>query len=155
MLKASEVSVTAHQEFTWVAKALKHPESPSSTELYGLTQCRIRNGEPNAKQLLMSFYNHSQTAMSRQSPTRGIQHRYFVYTGVELFLTSTGYVGVGPLDTRVGDEVCVFIGGNAAYLVRLEENKLHSLIGEAYVHGVMYGELLKGDFEQRKLYTLR
>ncbi|KAJ4309942.1 hypothetical protein N0V84_011234 [Fusarium piperis] len=71
------------------------------------------------------------------------------------FLTSTGYVGVGPLNTRVGDEVCVFIGGNAAYLVRPEENELHSLVGEAYVHGVMYGELLKGGFEQRKLYTLR
>ncbi|KAJ4169008.1 hypothetical protein NW754_010940 [Fusarium falciforme] len=71
------------------------------------------------------------------------------------FLTSTGYVGVGPLDTRVGDEVCVFIGGNAAYLVRPEENELHSLVGEAYVHGVMYGELLKGGFEQKKLYTLR
>ncbi|RSL57745.1 hypothetical protein CEP54_008113 [Fusarium duplospermum] len=71
------------------------------------------------------------------------------------FLTSTGYVGVGPLDTRVGDEVCVFIGGNAAYLVRPEENEFHSLGGEAYVHGVMYGELLKGGFEQRKLYTLR
>ncbi|KAJ4211498.1 hypothetical protein NW759_012410 [Fusarium solani] len=71
------------------------------------------------------------------------------------FLTSTGYVGVGPLDTRVGDEVCVFIGGNATYLVRAEENDLHSLVGEAYVHGVMYGELLKGGFEQRKLYTLR
>ncbi|KAI8716377.1 HET domain-containing protein [Fusarium sp. LHS14.1] len=75
--------------------------------------------------------------------------------GRRAFLTSTGYVGVGPLDTRVGDEVCVFIGGNAAYLVRPEENELYSLIGEAYVHGVMYGELLKGDFEQRKLYTLR
>jgi hypothetical protein len=71
------------------------------------------------------------------------------------FLTSTGYVGVGPLDTRVGDEVCVFIGGNAMYLVRAEENDLHSLVGEAYVHGVMYGELLKGGFERRKLYTLR
>lgn len=71
------------------------------------------------------------------------------------FLTSTGYVGVGPLDTRVGDEVCVFIGGNAAYLVRPEENELYSLVGEAYVHGVMYGELLKGGFEQRKHYTLR
>lgn len=71
------------------------------------------------------------------------------------FLTSTGYVGVGPLDTRVGDEVCVFIGGNAAYLVRPEKNELYSLVGEAYVHGVMYGELLKGGFEQRKLYTLR
>ncbi|RMJ08797.1 hypothetical protein CDV36_011592 [Fusarium kuroshium] len=71
------------------------------------------------------------------------------------FLTSTGYVGVGSLDTRVGDEVCVFIGGNVAYLVRPEENELHSLVGEAYVHGVMYGELLKGGFEQRKAYTLR
>ncbi|KAL6353859.1 hypothetical protein LRP88_12854 [Fusarium phalaenopsidis] len=71
------------------------------------------------------------------------------------FLTSTGYVGVGPLDTRVGDEVCVIIGGNATYIVRAEENDLHSLVGEAYVHGVMYGELLKGGFEQRKLYTLR
>ncbi|KAM0437811.1 hypothetical protein ACHAPT_002176 [Fusarium lateritium] len=71
------------------------------------------------------------------------------------FITSTGFVGVGPLDTRVGDEVCVFLGGNSAYLVRPEEKGLHSLVGEAYVHGVMYGELLKGGFEQRKQYTLR
>lgn len=67
------------------------------------------------------------------------------------FEASGGWVSIPTFPS----EVCVFIGGNAAYVVRPEENELHSLVGEAYVHGVMYGELLKGGFEQRKLYTIR
>ncbi|KAJ3548135.1 hypothetical protein NM208_g1161 [Fusarium decemcellulare] len=71
------------------------------------------------------------------------------------FLTSTGFVGVGPLDVQAGDEISVFLGGKTAYLVRPRDDDTYSLIGEAYVHGVMYGELLKGGFEERKVYSLR
>ncbi|PKS06155.1 hypothetical protein jhhlp_007472 [Lomentospora prolificans] len=70
------------------------------------------------------------------------------------FLTSSGYVGVGPLHAQVGDEVCVFLGGKTAYLVRSREGGFHSLVGEAYVHGIMYGELVKGGDYQTKIYRL-
>ncbi|KAF5601394.1 heterokaryon incompatibility protein [Fusarium pseudoanthophilum] len=61
-----------------------------------------------------------------------------------VFMTSTGFVGVGPLDMQPGDEVCVLLGGKVPYLMRPQGNKSYTLVGEAYVHGIMHGELFKG-----------
>ncbi|KAH7234846.1 heterokaryon incompatibility protein-domain-containing protein [Fusarium redolens] len=60
------------------------------------------------------------------------------------FLTSTGFVGVGPLVMQPGDEVCILLGGKIPYLLRPQSDETYTLVGEAYVHGVMHGELFKG-----------
>jgi hypothetical protein len=61
------------------------------------------------------------------------------------FITSSGWVGLCPSHLAAGDEVCIFFGGKTPYVVRPEEDNTYSLIGEAYVHGIMYGEFLKGN----------
>jgi hypothetical protein len=61
-----------------------------------------------------------------------------------VFMTSTGFVGVGPLDMQPGDEVCILLGGKVPYLLRPQGNESYTLVGEAYVHGIMHGELFKG-----------
>ncbi|KAF5968835.1 heterokaryon incompatibility protein [Fusarium bulbicola] len=60
------------------------------------------------------------------------------------FMTSTGFVGVGPLDMQPGDEVCILLGGKVTYLLRAQGGESYTLVGEAYVHGIMHGELFKG-----------
>jgi hypothetical protein len=55
------------------------------------------------------------------------------------FVTDRGYIGVGPDETSVGDQVCVFAGGRVPFLLQ-EKYTTHCLIGECYVHGIMYGE---------------
>jgi heterokaryon incompatibility protein (HET) len=55
------------------------------------------------------------------------------------FVTQRGYIGVGPATTKVNDQICVFPGAVVPFV--LEKNQsTYSLIGECYVHGIMYGE---------------
>jgi hypothetical protein len=61
------------------------------------------------------------------------------------FITRSGYIGIGPAQTRDGDQVWVFNGGNVPFVMRkLEAEKMEclqlTLTGDAYVHGIMDGE---------------
>jgi hypothetical protein len=55
------------------------------------------------------------------------------------FVTDRGYIGAGPDETSMGDQVCVFTGGRVPFLLQ-EKYARHCHIGECYVHGIMYGE---------------
>ncbi|KAF2488650.1 HET-domain-containing protein [Lophium mytilinum] len=61
------------------------------------------------------------------------------------FITENGYVGVGPKDLKSGDEAVVVLGAAVPYVLRMERNGRRVLLGDAYVHGVMDGEILEGD----------
>lgn len=62
------------------------------------------------------------------------------------FLSADGFVGVGPLDMRAGDIICVIYGGSFPYVLREVENGdtwgTCKLVGEAYCDGIMDGEAL-------------
>jgi hypothetical protein len=68
-------------------------------------------------------------------------------TGVEhtqrrLFRTSQGYMGLGPDNVAVGDEVALFKGGRLPLVVRKAAVKgAWQVLGDSYVHGFMAGEL--------------
>jgi hypothetical protein len=61
------------------------------------------------------------------------------------FRSKMGYVGLGPPDIRKGDVVCVFLGSDLPHILRKLDQSGYQLVGEAYVHGIMDGELMKGD----------
>jgi hypothetical protein len=65
-----------------------------------------------------------------------------------VFFTKMGLIGVGPLNTAVGDWVVIIPGANVPFILRLEscsgwtdldEALIAKLMGETYVHGIMYG----------------
>jgi hypothetical protein len=74
-----------------------------------------------------------------------------VFQGRTLFVTSRGHLGLGDEKIKEGDRVCIFLGAPVPFVLRVNETKtsdgmpLHQLVGECYVHGIMYGEALKGD----------
>lgn len=81
------------------------------------------------------------------------------------FLSDTGYVGLAPMGALPGDHIVIFLGGRAAYAIRRvvagskdAESKdvaeTWVLVGECYVHGIMYGEFMAGAPEIRE-FTLR
>lgn len=83
------------------------------------------------------------TEADRAIRSVGLQRRYFN--------TDTGYMGMGS-SALAGDEVFVLLGSRTPYLLRsmgdigvegLGATRLYTLIGEAYVQGVMDGELVK------------
>ncbi|KAM0549947.1 hypothetical protein ACHAPJ_009194 [Fusarium lateritium] len=63
------------------------------------------------------------------------------------FLTDTGYLGMGLESTQPGDEVWVVSGCLTPVILRKTEAEAndYSLVGEAYVHGVMQGEAVTDD----------
>jgi hypothetical protein len=61
------------------------------------------------------------------------------------FLTKNGYVGMGPLLSAPGDVVVVFIGAQTPFVLRPQHSVMDRrfiLLGEAYCHMVMDGEIL-------------
>jgi hypothetical protein len=70
-----------------------------------------------------------------------------------------GLVGLVPENARRGDAIVVFEGARFPYVLRekvlrdgelrledvAKDEELWELVGDAYVHGVMYGELFNGD----------
>jgi hypothetical protein len=61
-------------------------------------------------------------------------------------LASGGFLGIGPHETEPGDLIFILLGAGVPYIMRRrgQEGKLR-LIGEAYVHGIMDGEAMKGN----------
>jgi hypothetical protein len=59
--------------------------------------------------------------------------------------TSSGKIGWIPRAAQVGDKICIFSGGPAPFVIREEEGGCWKLIGDAYIHGIMYGEATEGD----------
>ncbi|KAI0190647.1 hypothetical protein EV127DRAFT_429740, partial [Xylaria flabelliformis] len=72
--------------------------------------------------------------------------------GRRLLLTDTGYVGLGPSYSKVGDAIVVIPGGSVPHILRPRTSSkvgLHSqnatwwsYVGEAYCDGIMDGELV-------------
>jgi len=90
------------------------------------------------------------TEADRTIRSVGLQRRYFN--------TDTGYMGMGS-SAQAGDEVFVLLGSRTPYLLRsmgdidvegLGATRLYTLIGEAYVQGVMDGELVKKSVYHRE-----
>ena len=61
------------------------------------------------------------------------------------FITTTnGCFGLAPEKVRKGDWVCVLHGGHVPFILRpgRPEDNACTFVGEAYIHGIMYGEYL-------------
>jgi len=62
-----------------------------------------------------------------------------------MFVTAKGYLGLGQEACKVGDTVCIFLGGEVPFVVRAEhydEADGYQFLGECYVHGIMDGEAM-------------
>ena len=65
--------------------------------------------------------------------------------GRKLFLTDTGYLGLGPSHMKEDDEIIVIPGGSVPYILRPQASEAWLYVGEAYCDGIMDGELVVGD----------
>jgi hypothetical protein len=66
-------------------------------------------------------------------------------TGRSFFITEKGYYGLGPWITKPGDECVILSGARVPFVVYSDDGKsTHKILGEAYIHGLMHGEYLKG-----------
>ena len=92
------------------------------------------------------------------------KHRLFnewivvVHLFRRLFMTTSCMFGLGPRKTRPGDRIYILQGARVPFVlhptthVGVPQNRpsQFEIIGEAYVDGVMYGELFRGDPESHR-----
>lgn len=58
--------------------------------------------------------------------------------------TRKGYLGLVPGDVQVGDNIVIFKGAVVPFILRGTDGPdNYTLIGEAYIHGIMHGEALE------------
>ncbi|KAH8816676.1 heterokaryon incompatibility protein-domain-containing protein [Xylogone sp. PMI_703] len=83
-------------------------------------------------------HDHPNIIESFQSDiTHGLERR-------QLVLTGQGYVGQVPNETRVNDIICVILGCASPLVLRaMEGGKYYELVGEAYFHEIMNGEIIE------------
>ncbi|KAL9619050.1 MAG: hypothetical protein Q9160_006305 [Pyrenula sp. 1 TL-2023] len=71
-----------------------------------------------------------------------------------LFTTSQGRLGFGPKTTQEADVVCILNYACTAHILRQAKNEgteKYKLLGEAYVHGMMTGEIEALDLEEQDI----
>ncbi|KXX78936.1 Heterokaryon incompatibility protein 6, OR allele [Madurella mycetomatis] len=66
-------------------------------------------------------------------------------------MTEEGYCGLLPPRSSVGDYVAVVRGGRVPLVLRGVPGEPFKLLGEAYVHGLMSGEVVEGESFKRRI----
>ncbi|KAF2159517.1 hypothetical protein M409DRAFT_29991 [Zasmidium cellare ATCC 36951] len=107
-----------------------HPDGVDSTERPTPRRRRSLLDETDLS-LSTSIENPRQTLTL--GPTRGRV----------LFSTTTGYIGLAPHGTVEGDLIYVVLGANVPFVLRPLTGHDFTLIGEAYVQGIMRGEFME------------
>lgn len=79
-----------------------------------------------------------------------------IKAGERLFCTESGLFGFGSPNVKKGDLVCVFRGAKTAHIVRRVEepekqDERYHLVGAAYVHGMMLGEIVYMAVEEQDI----
>lgn len=76
-------------------------------------------------------------------------------SGRRLFATDRGYIGLGPPEMQEGDHVYILSGGDVPYILRPVSGprpQTFELVGDCYLHGVMYGEAAGTDEDYHDVY---
>ncbi|KAH6869252.1 hypothetical protein B0T10DRAFT_388514, partial [Thelonectria olida] len=62
--------------------------------------------------------------------------------GRKMVRTRRGYISLGPLFARKGDCVAVLDGGRVPLVLR-RDGSCCRIVGDAYIHGIMHGEVVR------------
>ena len=65
------------------------------------------------------------------------------------FITSRGHLGLGPSAILPGDKIAVLFGAELPFILRQDDKGYYQIIGEAYVHGIMDGEIMAMGFKAK------
>ncbi|KAH0433867.1 heterokaryon incompatibility protein [Colletotrichum camelliae] len=71
----------------------------------------------------------------------------YVTPGRQIIITEGGFLGLGPAEAQVGDEIWLMRGGRMPLILRTSAatggvSEEYLLVGEAYIHGIMHGEMM-------------
>lgn len=93
-----------------------------------------------------AYWEWEAETQRNETRDRGLGHFSFKLGASEnwaFIMTSSGYMGLAPKWTQVGDQVCVLPGCCVPVVLHYAEG-CYSLVGECFVLGLMDGEMLDG-----------
>ena len=135
-LGAQRTTIEKDQLITYMAETYRFEKTSSGAESEGQSAGQM-GGSNNPR----SFLEARAVSELRTTVATGLQSR-------KLIFTTRGYIGIGPVDCQEGDVVCILPGSTVPLILRPAESntidRIHYLIGDAYVHGIMYGEAVDG-----------
>ena len=67
-----------------------------------------------------------------------------VIRGRSFFTTNDGYIGLAPIATKPGDQVCILLGCQSPLVLRPCGDGSHRVVGECYIDGFMDGAACLG-----------
>lgn len=71
--------------------------------------------------------------------------KVFGFTQGRCFVTTQeGYVGLAPLASKAGDQICIILGCRSPLVLRPTTEGTYTVVGECYIHGLMQDEALLG-----------
>ena len=62
-----------------------------------------------------------------------------------LCLSEKGYLGVVPKESQISDVILIIEGLSTAWILRPHSGATFRLVGNCYIHGIMDGELIRGE----------
>ncbi|KAH6975568.1 hypothetical protein EDB80DRAFT_740684 [Ilyonectria destructans] len=101
-----------------------------------------------------AIYIPPKTADEEQKVLRAMRRVLCVY-GRRFCISENGYFCLLPATSRKGDLISVLLGGEVPYVLRRQAKNIFRMVGECYVHGIMNGELVTGDFESHRIFKLQ
>ncbi|RDW91801.1 hypothetical protein BP5796_01195 [Coleophoma crateriformis] len=139
----------------WMAVYSSQDDRKAMTERFAASMLKIFGTLPDSR---VDAFAHAVKALglSLESVTRFNLERYMLdasnaCNGRRVFATTSGYWGLGPSAMKKGD-ICCITAANVPMIMRPHGGEF-KLVGEAYVHGMMFGEavdgVVRGDFLTR------
>ena len=71
-----------------------------------------------------------------------------IYTKAErrsLCITEKGYLCLALPDAKIGDSLCILLGGRVLYILQRKGESVYNLVEESYIHGLIKGEAFKNE----------
>ncbi|KIW07671.1 uncharacterized protein PV09_01611 [Verruconis gallopava] len=103
-----------------------------------VTRCAEEAGEDTNEEVWKELYHKGGRGDWKGYEQNGMNFCF----GRSFFTMKEGYMGLGPNTMEADDVVVLLYGGDVPYILRPRTEGGHVLVGEAYVHGVMLGELM-------------
>ena len=144
----------------WLDFALEMPQENPYISINGrfeafcrtITADKVFQSRPDERPEEFEWEDLLKSLLVQNNVTSGTERKPIPFTGEignicknrRLFRTTRGHLGIGPLHLRSNDNVCLIYGGHTAFILRGNGDGFYEFIGEAYVHGLMQGEMMEG-----------
>jgi hypothetical protein len=123
-------------EKAWAGGLLEYSDLVKLAMSHIRTGCEISNSKEHLQELFAYVYEY-------------LEQLRIQTLGRNIFITKSGYLGLGPQHVEVGDQVVILRNADIPFVFRPCDNSQFELVGESYIHGIMDGEFIKEDMQCR------